>query len=205
LTLGNSGESGRAGDAWFDHIRIREYSASEPTYHIGVDQIGGWQTWDNASNPDASSPWQWIFDFPDGLGYYEFYSIGKISGASDETSPLTADARCSFRNQSKIVNTGSTNISGYLLIQIQYYNTTSTDWDVADDTINETTPRTIDAGANLALDTIFNGEVNTNSLSSFGSGLYRIYTAFRDPEGNVLVCDDENKLEATHQFTITFD
>jgi PKD repeat protein len=107
--------------------------------------------------------------------------------------------------QSKIVNTGSTNISGYLLIQVQYYNTTSSTWVVANDTVNETSPRTINISEQFGLDTVFNGLVNTSSLSDFGSGSYRIYAVFRDPEGNALVCGDESELVATYEFTITFD
>jgi hypothetical protein len=111
--------------------------------------------------------------------------------------------------RSKIVNTGSTAFKGYLLIQVQYYNNSST-WIVVDNTINENTPRTVDyldqQGQNvLALDTIFNGLVNTANLSSYGNGTYRIYAAFRDPDGNILKCDDETELEAIYEFTITFE
>ena len=106
--------------------------------------------------------------------------------------------------QSKIKNTGSTNIRGFLLIQIQYYNTTTTNWTLANDTINETTMRTINSSNQLGLDTIFNGLVNTSSLiDSFGYGSYRVYAAFRDPDGDVLICDDESLLEVTYQFTIS--
>ncbi len=107
--------------------------------------------------------------------------------------------------QSKITNMGSTNLSGYLLMQIHYYNTTSTEWEGAFWAVNETTPRTINASDQLGLDTVFNGLVNTNDLSLFGSGTYRVYAAFRDPDGNVLVCDDETLLEAAYEFTITFE
>jgi len=54
----------------------------------------------------------------------------------------------------------------------------------------------------LALDTIFNGLVNTSNLSEFGDGTYRVYAAFRDPDGDVLVCDDETVLEAWYEFEV---
>jgi|GEM_PF-2049699 len=57
-----------------------------------------WVVWENASNPDMSSPWNWSFDFPNGAGYYEFYSIGNKSGENNETPPNTADARCGYDN-----------------------------------------------------------------------------------------------------------
>jgi len=104
-----------------------------------------------------------------------------------------------YRNQSKIKNTGSTNISGYLLIQVQYND--SGDWVVDNDTINETTTRTINASDQLALDLIFNDLVSTDDLMN-GDGTYRVYTAFRDPDGDVLICDDETLLAAWYEFEV---
>jgi hypothetical protein len=51
--------------------------------------------WSDASNPDSLAPWSWSFNFPDGKGYYEFYSIGKYGG-NTEAAPLVADASCHF-------------------------------------------------------------------------------------------------------------
>ena len=107
--------------------------------------------------------------------------------------------------QSKIENTGSTNISGYLLMHVQFWNETIGEWVVDDDTVNETTPRVINSSDQLALDTIFNVcLVNTNDLS-YGNGTYRVYAAFRDPDGNILKCDDETELVATYEFDVTFE
>jgi hypothetical protein len=109
--------------------------------------------------------------------------------------------------ESEIENTGSTNISGYLLIQVQYYNASSEEWVVDNDTVNESSPRIVygntgPVGQNvLALDTIFNGLVKTSDLTH-GDGLYRVYAAFRDPNGNVLVTDDETLLEAWYEFDV---
>jgi hypothetical protein len=106
--------------------------------------------------------------------------------------------------ESKIDNVGGTNIKGYLLIQVQFYNTTLESWILANDTVNETTMRTINSSDVLGLDTIFNGQVNTSDLLGlFGDGTYRVYAAFRDPDGDVLVCDDESLLEASYEFAIT--
>ena len=90
-------------------------------------------------------------------------------------------------------------------MQIHYYNTTSTEWEKAFWAVNETTPRTINASDQFGLDTVFNGLVNTNDLSLFGSGTYRVYAALRDPYWNILECDDSSKLEAAYEFTITFE
>ena len=115
--------------------------------------------------------------------------------------------------ETKIENTGSTNISGYLLMQVQYYSDLLEEWIVVDDTISDSSPRDIlyndpggSSGQNiLALDSIFNDLVNTSNLSSYGNGTYRVYTALCDPDGDVLICDDDSELIATYEFTVTFD
>jgi len=108
--------------------------------------------------------------------------------------------------ESMVENTGSTIISGFLLIQVQYYNTTLESWVVANDTINETNMRTINSSEMLGLDTIFNGNVKSSYLLGlFGSGTYRVYAAFRDPDGNVLVCDDDSLMEVSYEFTINYN
>jgi len=151
-------------------------SVSDGTYH---------QIMSNAT--ENGKWWYWVVNVSDGEDYNESSVYKFYTG-----------------NQSKIKNTGSTNIKGYLLIQVQYYNTTNSTWVVADDTINETTPRTINSDGQFGLDTVFNGNVNTTYLiNNFGTGTYRIYAAFRDPDGDVLVCDDETLLEVSYQFTVT--
>ena len=162
---------------------------------------GSWLEWNETSNPDENYPWSWDFNFPPGtMNYYEFFSVSQEEDTFEEF-PDEADARCSYRNQSKIVNTGTTNISGYLLIRVDYWNTTSESWELANETINETNPRIINISEQLGLDTIFNGLVNSSNL--FGDGTYRVYAALRDPEFNVLICDDETKIEASYEFTIS--
>jgi len=55
-----------------------------------------WTVWSGASNPDTATPWGWDFDFSNGTGYYEFYSIGNKSGSTNETAPSSADAICNY-------------------------------------------------------------------------------------------------------------
>jgi len=57
---------------------------------------GGWTKWNDVSNPDDTSPWSWNFNFPNGAGYYEFYSIGNMSGSPNETAPSSADEICRY-------------------------------------------------------------------------------------------------------------
>jgi hypothetical protein len=52
-----------------------------------------WTIWPNVLNPDLTSPWNWNYTFPRGVGYYEFYSIGRYAGTV-EGAPASADGRC---------------------------------------------------------------------------------------------------------------
>jgi hypothetical protein len=70
-------------------------------YTIGVASVN-WTPWINPSNPDTSYPWNWGFNFPDGPGYYEFYSIGKIIGEETEPAPSVADAICRYTRKPEI-------------------------------------------------------------------------------------------------------
>lgn len=58
-------------------------------------------TWNSTSGPswinfgiDISPPWSWNFNFPDGSGYYQFYSIGQKAGLPKECTPALPDAIC---------------------------------------------------------------------------------------------------------------
>ncbi len=83
-------------------VRIRKYSSSEPTYYIGSGET--WLRWDNISNPDTdgSDGWSWIFDFPNGTGYYEFYCIANDTVSNQEDAPGNDDAKCNFNPDTTI-------------------------------------------------------------------------------------------------------
>jgi hypothetical protein len=134
---------------------------------------------------------------PTGQEYVNLYSADIEEEANPDPRPTLI---VTYQNQSKIKNTGTTNIKGYLHIQIQYYNESS--WYVANDVIDETSPRTITAGNQLALDTVFNGLMNTTDIP-FGNGLYRVYAAFRDSKGNPLVCNNNQDLVGSYEFHLS--
>jgi hypothetical protein len=73
-----------------------------------------WTFWIDHNNPDQHYPWTWYFDFPNGAGFYEFYSIGQKTGEPGETPPLVADAQCRFNENPVIFNevpsNGSTDV-----------------------------------------------------------------------------------------------
>jgi hypothetical protein len=133
------------------------------------------QTMNNSS--ENGKWWYWKVNVSDGENYTESSAYKYYTGC-----------------ESKIENTGSTDISGYLLMQVQYYSDRLEDWVVVDDTIDEDSPRTITAGGYLALDSIFNGRVNS-SILRYGNGTYRVYVALRDPNCNVLKWDDDVYME----------
>jgi len=185
-----------------------------PTLNITVSDAGGDSmniTWLR----NSSGSWQ-VFGINSSVGngtYHQVLSNATVNGqwwywrvnVSDGENYTESNVYKFYTGyQSKIKNTGSTDIKGYLLIQVHYYNETSEDWVVVDDIINETTPRTINSSEQFGLDTVFNGLVNTQNLSSFGNGTYCIYAAFRDPEGSILKCDDDTELYATYEFSVTF-
>jgi hypothetical protein len=169
---------------------------------------GSWQVF-GANSSISNGTYYQVFSNASENGQWWFWKVN----VSDEDGYNISNVYKFYTGvQSKIVNTGSADISGYLLIQVHYYNASISNWTVADDTINETSMRTLagtggygnNSSSVLGLDTLFNGLVNTsNLLDSFGNGTYRVYVAFRDPDGDVMVCDDESLLEATYNFTIT--
>jgi hypothetical protein len=162
---------------------------------------GSWQVFGNNSSV-YNGTYHQIMSNASVNGQWWYWKVNVSDGSSySESGVFSFYTGC----ESKIKNTGSTDISGYLLMQVHFYNETTESWVVVDDTINETTTRTINASAQLGLDTIFNDLVDTSNLSGFGNGTYRIYAAFWDPDGNVLVCDDETDLVATYEFTVTFE
>ena len=126
----------------------------------------------------------------------------KVMSGNTQTPPKLTII---FKNQSKINNTGSTTIKGYLLIQVQYRTIPGT-WTLDNVTVNETTPRTLTGGGLsghiFGLDTVFNGKIRANNLKH-GAGTYRVYAAFRDPNGTVLVSSDGRRLESSYQFTVS--
>ncbi len=129
---------------------------------------------------------------------FEYVNVYSRNGAPQYMPKLAI----TYRNQSKIKNSGSTDIKGYLLIQVQFYNTSQSEWQLDNGFLNETSPRTITSWSQLGLDTIFNGNIRASDLQH-GTGTYCVYTAFRDPEGNILKTNDGKELAAWWQFTKT--
>ena len=78
-------------DSWEIDAALVHYWNSTGGSH-GVN----WSLWNNDTNPDEETPWSFAFDFPNGNGYYEFYTIGNKTGSPNESAPETADAICNY-------------------------------------------------------------------------------------------------------------
>jgi len=86
--------------------------ASNPVDDVYIDEIyvnatltsTNWTAWNNANNPDTSYSWSWDFDYLEGTGYYEFYSIGKKSNSPDELPPAEKDAACYVPSIQPVIN-----------------------------------------------------------------------------------------------------
>ncbi len=73
----------------------------------------GWTKWNDASNPDTD-PWvaaSWNFNFPNGTGYYEFYSIAEDNSSNMELAPSSDDASCYYNPTTVSAPTVTTNAS----------------------------------------------------------------------------------------------
>jgi len=63
-----------------------------------ISSWGGWLRWSNAGNPDVD-PWagiSWSFTFPNGTGFYQFYSIARDNVSNTESAPVSADFWCGY-------------------------------------------------------------------------------------------------------------
>jgi len=169
---------------------------------------GSWQTFGTNSSVQSGTYHQ-IMSNASENGQWWYWKVN----VSDGTNYTVSDVFSFYTGvESKINNTGSTNFSGYLLMKIEFYNTSLEEWVVEQVVVNETTPRVFNVGSVLALDTIFNAEcVNTSSFQN-GNGTYRVWACLRDPDGNVL-CQSgggspyqgTNNIEAYYEFTVTFN
>jgi hypothetical protein len=142
------------------------------------------------------------FDVDAGLTSY-YWNVSADDGHVENSSDTYHFF--STGHESKIWNTGSTVIKGYLLVDVQYYDPELFDYVCTGLGVNESTPRTLTVGEQLGLDTIFNGLVHTSDiLEEFGDygPEYRVNASLLDPNGNVLYCDDGTGLWANYYFTI---
>jgi subtilisin family serine protease len=105
------------------------------------------------------------------------------------------------RPKSQILNKGSANIQGYLLMRVQKKQTRG-GWANVRTIVNDTktsTLRTVPAVAALGLDTIWK---NAGAYKTTGTGTFRVYAALTDSKGKVLTDSTGKPLNATAQFRV---
>jgi 6-phosphogluconolactonase (cycloisomerase 2 family) len=78
-------------------------------YRSSADN-SSWGSW-MQNITDVNSPWAWTYTFPNGTGYYEFYSIAKDNATNSESAPGTADALCRYNPVVTTAPTITTNAS----------------------------------------------------------------------------------------------
>jgi hypothetical protein len=63
-------------------------------YRNSTDNLT-WSSW-MQFGIDTAAPWSWDFNFPDGDGYYEFYSIANDSLGNSETGKVVGETICAY-------------------------------------------------------------------------------------------------------------
>jgi hypothetical protein len=181
-------------DADNDTMNITWYSNSS----------GSWQVF-GTNNSVGNGTYQQVFSNASVNGQWWYWNVsvddGEVVNSSDIFSFYTG-------YESKIHNIGSTDISGYLTIKVDFYNETSELWEGELIVIDESYV-VINSSEKLGLDTLFNPEnVNTSSFTH-GNGTYRVYTMLTDPNKNILFggnpISSEDDIEAWYEFTVTYD
>ncbi|MDI6916316.1 MAG: Ig-like domain-containing protein [Thermoplasmatales archaeon] len=71
-------------------------------YRYSADNTS-WGAWTNFG-ADTVSPWSWSFTFPNGTGYYQFYSRARDNATNYEAAPGSADAICGYDNAAPTSN-----------------------------------------------------------------------------------------------------
>ena len=118
----------------YDWVAVKKFVTTEPSFNSASSEES-WMIWSNASNPDTTYPWSWNFDFPNGTGYYQFYSIGKKTGFANETAPNSADAICYYNRPPSQSGPSPTNTSTGICIPPRLYVTcTDPDGDITNAT-----------------------------------------------------------------------
>lgn len=114
-----------------DNVIVRKYRATPPTWSSFGSEQQGYSKWSDTSNPDTAAPWSWNYTFPNGYGYYWFYSIATDISGNKEDTPSTYDARCHYVipvaptiNSYDLRNTSGSkldNATGLLDVNKEYY------------------------------------------------------------------------------------
>jgi hypothetical protein len=97
-----------------------------------------------------------------------------------------------------VSNTGSTNTSFYLLMQVQ--RNESGTWNVLQTNVNESFPRTVETGSSLSLSDVWNSVPwNTDNQPD---GTYMVYVGMMDGKQGILTNQDGTFMNYSYQFDV---
>jgi len=159
------------GDIMFRYSTV---NYDEATHLAGISKGGSTYFLNNSHQQD------------DNTAFYQYYQAATPSIGEQESN-----------NESKILNTGSTSLKGYLLMQVQKF--TGSAWEVVDTIYNSLV--TIGANSEYTIHDIWN-TISWNTAKN-ESGIYRAYTALTDSFGKILTSDNGEDITASYNFTIT--
>ncbi|MDI6917106.1 MAG: DUF835 domain-containing protein [Thermoplasmatales archaeon] len=71
--------------------------ANVELWHRNSTDNSTWSAW-VLFGTDTASPWEWSFNFPNGTGYYEFYSRANDTAGNYEDAPTNNDTICGYDN-----------------------------------------------------------------------------------------------------------
>jgi len=69
-------------------------SARLNSWNVTVETSG----WEAFETIDESEPWNWLFDFQDGPGFYSFYTMAQRVNWDDESPPSEYDTNCYYNS-----------------------------------------------------------------------------------------------------------
>ena len=153
-------------------------------YRFAADNAtwGAWTTF----GVDFQSSWNWSFTFPNGTGYYQFYSRAKDNVTNFEVAPLVADQTCGYDNTAP---TSSVDAMGTYWKTISPLNVTATATD-ATSGVKEVTLYYKYSADNVTWGawTSFGANLVASWSWSFtfpsGPGYYQFYTISKDKAGS---------------------
>ncbi len=181
------------------NITVSDPDGNNMTISWLSNSSGSWQVF-GTNNSVGNGTYHQIMSNASENGKWWYWKVSVYDGTNTVVSSIF---KFYTGCESKIKNTGSTDIKGYLLMQVKYYNNSLQRWLIGQTVVDESSSRVINSGEQLALDTIFNGKLNSWNLS-YGNGTYRVYAAFCDSDGYVLRCDDGSYIEGFYGFQVNF-
>lgn len=179
------------------NVTVGDLDAESMNVSFYTNETGTWTQIGSTNTSVSNGSYQQTYAGFDTRGVKYWWSANVSDGTdwTNETYHFTIEYI-----ESKINNTESYNSSGYLFMIIEYNN--SGTWEEVAEIINESTTRTIEDGTELKLDDIWNGNSTITNFTE-GTGHYRVYAAFRDPNYNVLLNDDATYMNNSYQFNYT--